>query len=287
MYNLYNNIVSDQGRCRRFTCGDSLFTIFNCRLKNRYEDLWSHYNYIIYVIEGRKIWHTPHGSFDLRQGDCVFVQKGAAIVEQFFDSEFCFCLFFVPDGFICDVLKLKSRPLQVKSRPYAPVMSVESNESIERYFHLMMAYFDNSHEPDEQLLELKFRELILTIADNPVNDELRSFFATLLQAPQTVNLSRIMEDNFSFNLTLPEFATMTARSLSAFKRDFEKHFNTTPGKWLMEKRLKHSMHLLANCGKTVAEAAFESGFEDRSHFSRAFRKHFGFSPAAVKQQLRA
>jgi AraC-like DNA-binding protein len=149
----------------------------------------------------------------------------------------------------------------------------------------MMAYFENSSEPDEKLLELKFRELILTIADNPANSELRSFFSTLLQAPQTVNLSRIMEDNFSFNLTLSEFATMTSRSLSAFKRDFEKHFNTTPGKWLMEKRLKHARHLLVNCGKTVSEAAFESGFEDPSHFSRAFRKQFGSSPANVKQQI--
>ena len=284
MYNLYTHIANE-GRCRRFTCGDSLFTIFNCRLKNRYEDLWSHYNYIIYVLEGRKIWHTPHGSFDLRQGDCVFVQKGAAIVEQFFDTEFCFCLFFVPDDFICDVLKGKSKPLQVKTTTYPPVMPVESNKSIEMYFHLMMAYFENSSEPDEKLLELKFRELILTIADNPANSELRSFFSTLLQAPQTVNLSRIMEDNFSFNLTLSEFATMTSRSLSAFKRDFEKHFNTTPGKWLMEKRLKHARHLLVNCGKTVSEAAFESGFEDPSHFSRAFRKQFGSSPANVKQQI--
>jgi AraC-like DNA-binding protein len=34
--------------------------------------------------------------------------------------------------------------------------------------------------------------------------------------------------------------------------------------------------------KTVGEAAFESGFENPSHFSRAFKLRFGKGPAALK-----
>ncbi|MGZ8525032.1 MAG: helix-turn-helix domain-containing protein, partial [Chitinophagaceae bacterium] len=64
---------------------------------------------------------------------------------------------------------------------------------------------------------------------------------------------------------------------------FQKQFNTTPGKWLLEKRLNHAMHLLGNTEKTVGEAAFESGFESPSHFSRSFKERFGISPTAVKQ----
>jgi AraC-like DNA-binding protein len=241
----------------------------------------------VYVVEGRKAWHTPHGSFDLRKGDCVFVQKGAAIVEQFFDTEFCLFLFFLPDEFICEVLKEKARPLTKTVKSYRPVISVKNNASLEMYFNLMMTYFESNLDPDEKLLEFKFKELVLTIADNPANNELRSFFCSLLQAPQNVALTRVMEDNFCFNLSLKEFATLSSRSLSAFKRDFEKQYNTTPGKWLMEKRLHHAKHLLTHQGKTVSEAAFECGFEDRSHFSRAFRKHFGESPINVKQELLA
>src|SRR5215203_6332308 len=94
-------------------------------------------------------------------------------------------------------------------------------------------------------------------------------------APQSVSMQRVMEDNFCYNLPLQAFAQLCSRSLSAFKRDFEKQFNATPGKWLMEKRLKYSMHLLSNEGKTVTEAAFESGFESPSHFSRCFHQFFG------------
>jgi AraC-like DNA-binding protein len=93
-----------------------------------------------------------------------------------------------------------------------------------------------------------------------------------------------MDDNFSFNLKLEEFARLSARSLSAFKRDFQYTYQTSPGKWLMEKRLNHAMHLLTNVNKSVSEAAFESGFESLSHFSRAFRHRFGTPAATLKKQ---
>ena len=93
-----------------------------------------------------------------------------------------------------------------------------------------------------------------------------------------------MNDNYCFNLKLEQYATLCNRSLSAFKRDFEKSFQCTPGKWLLEKRLQHAVHLLTNTGKNVGEAAFESGFENPSHFSRSFKEKFGMPPAAVKQK---
>ena len=77
--------------------------------------------------------------------------------------------------------------------------------------------------------------MILTIADNPNNSEIQSYFSSLLNQPQAVSLQRVMDDNYCFNLKLEEYAQLSHRSLSAFKRDFQKHFDTTPGKWLAGK----------------------------------------------------
>lgn len=249
--------------------------------------MWSHHNYIVYVMEGRKIWHTAHGSYDLRKGSCVFVRNGATIVEQFFDAVFCIVLFFVPDDFISDVLKTKSIPLGKTDKKYEPVIPIDNHETLDAFYQSMVPYFGNPKPPDPSLLELKFRELILAIADNPKNTEIQSYFSFLLHQPQTVSLQKIMDDNYCFNLKLEEYAQLSNRSLSAFKRDFQKHFNTTPGKWLLKKRLDHGMHLLSNAGKTVSEAAFESGFENPSHFSRSFRQYFGIAPTTVRQQISA
>jgi AraC-like DNA-binding protein len=285
VFNLYHSTFKNPATPRQLSFGESLIAEFNCPLENRLQDAWSHHNYIVYVVEGRKIWHTAHGSYDLRKGSCVFVRKGAAIVEQFLDSVFCLVFVFLPDDFIRDVLKTKSTPISSKQRKYDPVIPLGKDKTLEAFFHSMRSYFDSVKQIDQSLIELKFKELVLTIADNPANTELISYFGSLMSRPQSVSLRQVMEDNFCYNLKLGEFARLSNRSLSAFKRDFLKEFNVTPGKWLLEKRLHHARHLLGNAGKSVSEAAFESGFENPSHFSRVFHKQFGIAPAMVKLQI--
>lgn len=287
MLNFYQVIRDTPGYYRQFSYGDSLITLYNCPLENQRQDIWSEQNYIICVMEGRKIWHTAHGSFDLSKGSCVFVRKGATIVEQFFDTEFCLVVFFVSDEFICDTLKARSNPLPFGngSSSVSPVITIDKNESLNTFFNSMMYYFNSNTEPDPSLLELKFRELILSVADNAKNTELISFFHSLMHQPKLLTLQQVMESNYCFNLSLNEFARLSNRSLSAFKRDFQKQFGDSPGKWLMEKRLNHAMHLLANLGKNVNEAAFESGFENVSHFSRSFSKRFAVSPSSLRQRM--
>ena len=242
MINLIESVLKHPEYSRQFNCGESLITVFNCPLearlmKDRFTDLWSQNNYVFYVIDGRKIWHTARGSYDLKKGSCVFAQKGASIIEQFFDIGFCLVLFFIPDKFICETLKSRSAPICKADQDYGTVIQLNTSETLETFFLSMSAYFANTKEPDKGLLELKFRELILTLADDPLNAELISYFCSLMNEPQSVTLQRVMDDNYCFNLTLDQYAELCNRSLSAFKRDFQKIMHATPGKWLLEKRL--------------------------------------------------
>jgi AraC family transcriptional regulator, exoenzyme S synthesis regulatory protein ExsA len=231
----------------------------------------------------RKYGIPPGGTYDIQKDSCVFVRKGGFILEQLADTGFCVVLFFIPDDFICNTLRTKSKPLLKYEQPFEPVMLLESSETLKGFFLSMSSYFAETQEPDPSLLELKFKELVLNIADNTVNKDLLSYFCSLMHEPQSVLLQRVMEDNFCYHLKLEVYAELSNRSLSAFKRDFKKHFHITPGKWLLEKRLHHAVNLISNQHKTVSEAAFESGFQNPSHFSRAFKKRFGKGPIAMKK----
>lgn len=288
MVNFYERVLQQPNYYRQFNCSDSLITVFNCPLearlmKSRFADLWSQYNYLFYVIEGRKIWHTARKQYDIGKETCVFVRKGAWIFENFLENGFCVVLFFIPDEFICKTLKTKARPLDNKIRQLEPVMILDKSETLSTFFLSVSSYFNETHEPDRSLLELKFKELILTIADNPKNAELHSYFCSLLDEPQHLSLQRIMEENYCFNLKMEEYAQLSNRSLSTFKRDFRKIYKTVPGKWLLEQRLNHAWRLLSASHKTISEATFESGFESVAHFSRSFKKRFGVTPSAFKQ----
>lgn len=280
---VYQKIKDNPDFYRQLRCGDTLITQFDCLLDTKFQDAWSQFNYFAYIVEGRKIWHTPSGSYDLKAGDCAFIRKGAFISEQFFESTSCFMFFFMPDDFIREAVQAKVKPVSGGTKQFEPVIRVEDNAIIQAFFHSMMPYYSSSNEPDKALLELKFKELLLSITDNAANADLRAYFSTLMQEPRVISLQQVMEENYCFNLKLEAFAKLSARSLSGFKRDFENIYGTSPGKWLLEKRLNHALHLLTNSGKTVGEAAFESGFENASHFSRAFRQRFGMPPTALKQ----
>jgi AraC-like DNA-binding protein len=288
MRDFFESVLEHPQYYRQFNCGKSLITAFNCPMearlmKTRFADLWTRYNYLFYVVDGRKFWHTARGSYDIQKDSCVFVRKGGFILEQIADSGFCVMLFFIPDEFICETLQSLTRRLANYEQHFEPVMLIEASETLKGFFLSMTSYFTEMREPDKSLLEIKFKELILNLADNATNNDLLAYFCSLLHEPQSALLKRVMEDNFCYNMKLEEYATLSSRSLSAFKRDFEKIFRNTPGKWLLEKRLHHSLHLLSNQKKTVSEAAFESGFESAAHFSRAFKTRFGKGPAEMKK----
>lgn len=288
MVNFYEGVLQHPSYYRQFNCSESLITVFNCPLearliKTRFADLWSQYNYLFYVIDGRKIWHTAHASYDIGKETCVFVRKGAWIFENILEQGFCVVLFFIPDEFIRTTLKTRSRPIDNKDRKFEPVMILDKSETLAAFFHSISSYFGESHEPDKSLLELKFKELILTIADNPNNNELLSYFGSIMDEPQHASLQRTMEENYCFNLKLEAYAELCNRSLSTFKRDFQKIYHVTPGDWLLEQRLNHAFRLLRDGKKNISEATFESGFESASHFSRAFKKRFGITPSSVSK----
>jgi len=98
-------------------------------------------------------------------------------------------------------------------------------------------------------------------------------------------LRRVVESHFTLPLTLAELADLYGRSLSTFKRDFQRVFGTSPGAWIRQRRLGHARALLATTHCTVTEACYESGFGTLSHFVQAFRETHGVTPKQF--QLRA
>jgi len=93
-----------------------------------------------------------------------------------------------------------------------------------------------------------------------------------------------MEANYMFNLTIDEYARIAGRSTASFKREFQEHYGTSPGKWLTNRRLEHTKLLLTTSKKTIGEIIYDCGFENVSHFSRVFKENYGVSPLQFRQK---
>lgn len=83
-------------------------------------------------------------------------------------------------------------------------------------------------------------------------------------------------------VSLAEMAVMTGLSRYQVLRRFEKAYGLPPHAWLLSCRAEHALRLIRR-GESLAEAAAASGFADQSHMTRAFARHYGFTPGAWRR----
>ncbi|SFM74420.1 Helix-turn-helix domain-containing protein [Chitinophaga sp. YR627] len=128
---------------------------------------------------------------------------------------------------------------------------------------------------NRELVKLKLKEaLVVLLQVQPALKDILFDF----DPPGKINLQVFMEQNFRYNLSIARLAYLTGRSISGFKRDFFLSYGVTPAKWLQQKRLEEAHYLLTEKQMRTTDVYLEVGFENLSHFSYAFKKHYGFTP---------
>jgi AraC-like DNA-binding protein len=107
-----------------------------------------------------------------------------------------------------------------------------------------------------------------------------SRYARIVSRAQEAISDHLLDPEFDLS-TIPASIGVSSRTLS---RAFAQQ-GLTPSKWMWTKRLDaaHDMIRLAR-GRSVSEVAMTCGFNDFSHFSRAFKAKFGISPSGVMQK---
>ena len=287
MINIYEVLKNYPNLSRQLNCKGVLFTQYECPQTNLKEQFYVECNYIAYVISGKRIFHKNNKTWDLTEGSCVFVKKGTYTAEKPEGEKWCVMVFFIPDSFLKQLIKDNWKSLPVGHVPEANVENVlplEVNELSKSFFFSMLPYFTQIPPPPENLLELKFKELVLSLLSNENNSRWLSWLNNLSNDKRS-SMEEIMQNNYTYNLTLGDYARLACRSLSTFKREFKKIFKESPGKWITKKRLSLAAELLEKTSLSVAEIGFECGFENQTHFSRLFREKKGVSPLQFRMDL--
>ena len=271
-----------------FSLKDMLFVYYQCPRKEKLVRLCFPFNQFTFAMKGKKTFHHADRTWTLSK-DTGFLLKRTGFNEEIHEEAVGRDLmaFYLKDDYLKAVYNEFRTSLPLTGLPDPPsdmMILMDIDDRIRNCYTSLIPYFNQTLPLPETILALKFKELLYNILVNPANRSILSYIHNLVDGYE-IPLWEIMEKNFMYDLKLSEYALLTNRSLTSFKRDFNQHYGISPGKWLRRKRLQRAKRYLETSHHRISEVAFENGFSNVSHFSRVFKSQFGKSPAEYRNSF--
>jgi len=94
----------------------------------------------------------------------------------------------------------------------------------------------------------------------------------------------LIHNQFRNTLSVEQVAERCGMTREHFIRAYTMQYGESPGNQLRQLRLHNAEFLLRSTRKSVENVALSSGFSSSNVFCRAFRRHFGATPAGYRSQ---
>lgn len=230
------------------------------------------------VISGRQTITTyEEKTVSAGPGDVLFLPRGVYYITDLISGREGFesLLFYFDDEAIHRFLTDTS--VTEVNRDNAPEFLKFGNSTTLDHFRDGILKMGESVAITNALLRLKTTEL-LHLLHGLSDRQTFAEFLFCLTLPKRRNLRQFMERNYQKPLGVEDYAYLTGRSVSSFRRDFVGFFGTTPNKWLRTRRMQEAVALLEAREFSVTELSYAVGYENTSYFIREFRKVTGQSP---------
>jgi len=241
-------------------------------------------NVLIFVLRGVKHVHLGNETVVVSPDDVVFLRRGIYAMVEYFEADDCFeaVVMFLNTGVLRDVV----RDLQIvgaSKREIVPFLKIPANHIINAYKQQLLPYFTDRLLQDKDILLLKQREILLYLFKTVPLARTRPFWDSIV-ITSAESLAYVVEKHLFHRLTLNDYATLSNRSLSSFKRDFRRLYGAAPQRWMNQKRLQHAYTLLRTSNARIADISEQCGFENVAYFVRLFKRTYGQTPATFRAE---
>ena len=107
--------------------------------------------------------------------------------------------------------------------------------------------------------------------------------AKSLENPFILRGLKIIEAHFrNADFSVKTFAQLMFMSRTAFSTKWKHETDETPSETISRVRLTYARNLLQTTTDPISDIAYQAGFNDPAHFSRAFTDYFGQSPSKYR-----
>ena len=213
-----------------------------------------------------------------KANEILFIPRGMYYVSDFLPKEgnFKSLLFYFDDSLIEEFLST-SKVTEISNKAVPNHLKFGVVPSIILFAESLVSIYQSKQLRDKSFLKLKILELLFLLNGLAKEQQFANFLFRLT-LPKKRNIKTFMEKNFDKPLKMEDYAYLTGRSVSTFRRDFKSYYDITPQKWLKGKRMEKALHILEQKEISVTELAYEVGYENISYFIKEFKNKVGLSP---------
>jgi AraC family transcriptional regulator len=91
-----------------------------------------------------------------------------------------------------------------------------------------------------------------------------------------------IDDNIASSLSITKLATLTKLTKAQITRGIKIQFDTSPGKYIANRRVQIAKKMLLGTDLSIAEVALACGFCSQSHMTESFTRIEGQSPGRIR-----
>ncbi len=245
-----------------------------------------HRNAISLVIEGEKIMRFAEKTVHVNDTEFHFLSSGNCLASMDLSPRKSFSsvmIFFTNKVLVDFFVKYEKRirdankKIKITAESY---VSIVKDDFIRNYINSLILL---GNEASADMKRLKFEELMLHVL-NAHPKKLLSFQIKEHHQLEDLQIRQAIENNVASAITVEELAFLCNMSLSTFKRKFQKLYNTSPNKYILQRRMEIAKDLLLYDREKPSEVYHKVGYENHSSFSESFKNAFGLTPKDFQSQ---
>lgn len=239
----------------------------------------------LFITEGSFQFRSPTNLLSYNKNEAMLAKCGNYFIEQVSIKEntkekqfVAIGAFFYPDivkGFFETDLSIQ------QFQNNFDVIKVNVEPLMKSFIDSIIFLLDNPSIANENIIINKLKELLLILSTSENAASIGTFVSALF-IPQEYDFAEVVQNNIYSDLTIEDFAKLCNCSVATFKRKFMHQYKTSPAKYISQKKLEKASQLLHLKSKSIAEVAYECGFETVSNFNRAFKIHFNKTPSQYR-----
>jgi AraC-like DNA-binding protein len=248
------------------------------------------------VLKGRKYLHDGDIRREIRAGDLFYLCIGTHYIEDVPEGNRPFeqIVFYYDTQQMNKILHSLSldHRIPIRNDHDCPECRERQNVSyptwnvMKHFFHAVNQYLKEGLFDKDRVAE----DLLMTQLVYLLTREEKCCLNTLILNgidTEAADFEQIIHRHIFIDIPIEELAAKCNRSLTAFKKDFKRHFHDSPHRWFVRQRLMKARLLLISTGKPVSEVGTECTFPNTSHFIKLFKKEFGTTPVGFRRRDRA